>query len=82
MEIVEKKIKLGNIDLLAFLGFNDANLTVLESRFDTTVTVRGDTVILRGEPTETAIIEKIIIATSVLSIGNGPKIGSCGNESM
>jgi phosphate starvation-inducible protein PhoH and related proteins len=60
MEIVEKKVKLGNIDMLAFLGFNDANLTVLESRFDTTVTVRGDTVILRGEPAETAIIEKII----------------------
>ncbi len=60
MEIVEKKIKLGSIDLLAFLGFNDANLSVLESRFDTTVTVRGDVVILRGEPAETTVIEKII----------------------
>ncbi len=60
MEIVEKKIKLGGIDQLAFLGFNDANLNVLESRFDTTVTVRGDTAILRGEPAETASIEKII----------------------
>lgn len=60
MEIVEKKVKLGNIDMLAFLGFNDANLTVLESRFDTTITVRGDTVILRGEPAETSMIEKII----------------------
>ncbi len=60
MEIVEKKIKLGGIDQLAFLGFNDANLNVLESRFDTTVTVRGDTVVLRGEPAETASIEKII----------------------
>lgn len=60
MEIVEKKIKLGNIDMLAFLGFNDANLSVLESRFDTTITARGDTVLLRGEPAETAAIEKII----------------------
>ncbi|MBS1910914.1 MAG: PhoH family protein [Bacteroidetes bacterium] len=60
MEIVEKKIKLGNLDLLAFLGFNDANLSVLESRFDTTITVRGDMVLLRGEPAETAAIEKII----------------------
>ncbi|MEO5929327.1 MAG: PhoH family protein [Candidatus Kapaibacterium sp.] len=60
MEIVEKKIKLGAVDQLAFLGFNDANLNILESRFDTVITVRGDTVILRGEPAETAIIEKII----------------------
>jgi len=60
MEIVEKKIKLGSVDQLAFLGFNDANLAVLESRFDTTITVRGDTMILRGEPAETASIEKII----------------------
>jgi phosphate starvation-inducible PhoH-like protein len=60
MEIVEKKIKLGGIDQLAFLGFNDTNLAVLESRFVTTVTVRGDTVTLRGEPAEVASIEKII----------------------
>ncbi len=60
MEIVEKKIKLGGVDQLAFLGFNDANLNILESRFDTTITVRGDTVVLRGEPAETAAIEKII----------------------
>jgi phosphate starvation-inducible protein PhoH and related proteins len=60
MEIVEKKIKLNGIDLLAFLGFNDANLNVLESRFDATIAVRGDAVVLRGEPAETAIIEKVI----------------------
>lgn len=60
MEIVEKKVKLTGIDQLAFLGFNDANLNVLESRFDTSITVRGDNVVLRGEPTETATIEKII----------------------
>lgn len=71
MEIVEKKIKLGGIDQLAFLGFNDANLTVLESRFDTTITVRGDTVILRGEPAETASIEKIIAEMMYMVQRNG-----------
>jgi phosphate starvation-inducible PhoH-like protein len=60
MEIVEKKIKLSGIDLLAFLGFNDANLNVLESRFDATIAVRGDAVVVRGEPAETTIIEKAI----------------------
>lgn len=71
MEIVEKKIKLGGVDQLAFLGFNDANLTVLESRFDTTITVRGDTVILRGEPAETASIEKIIAEMMYMVQRNG-----------
>ncbi len=60
MEIVEKKISLTGVDQLAFLGFNDANLNILESRFDTTITVRGEAAVLRGEPVETEQIEKII----------------------
>jgi phosphate starvation-inducible PhoH-like protein len=60
MEIVEKKIKLTGIDLLVFLGFNDANLEVVDSRFDATIAVRGDTVVVRGEPAEVASIEKIV----------------------
>jgi len=60
MEIIEKKITIGNVDQLALLGFNDANLTVLENRFDTTITVRGETAVLQGEPAEVTTIEKII----------------------
>jgi phosphate starvation-inducible protein PhoH and related proteins len=60
MDIVEKKIKLGAIDQLAFLGFNDANLNALESRFDATVTVRGDNAVIKGEASEAAAIEKVI----------------------
>src|SRR5687768_3114758 len=60
MDIVEKKIKLGAIDQLAFLGFNDANLNALESRFDATVTVRGDNAVIKGEANEAAAIEKVI----------------------
>jgi phosphate starvation-inducible PhoH-like protein len=71
MEIVEKKIKLTGIDLLAFLGFNDANLNVLESRFDATIAVRGDSVVVRGEPAETAIIEKVINEMSYMVQRNG-----------
>jgi phosphate starvation-inducible protein PhoH and related proteins len=71
MEIVEKKVKLEGVDLLAFLGFNDANLNILESRFDTVITVRGDTVILRGEPAETSMIEKIINEMIYLLHRNG-----------
>jgi phosphate starvation-inducible PhoH-like protein len=60
MEIIEKKIKLIGVDHLAFLGFNDANLNVLETRFDSTITVRGDQVGLRGEPAELVTLEKVI----------------------
>lgn len=71
MEIVEKKIKLTGIDLLAFLGFNDANLNVLESRFDATIAVRGDAVVVRGEPAETASIEKVINEMTYMVQRNG-----------
>jgi phosphate starvation-inducible PhoH-like protein len=60
MDIVEKKIKLGAIDQLAFLGYNDANLNALESRFDATVTVRGENAVVRGDAAETVAIEKVI----------------------
>ncbi len=60
METVEKKIKLGNVDQQALLGFNDANLSVLENRFDTAINVRGDTALLQGEPAEVSVIEKIL----------------------
>lgn len=60
MEILEKKIKLGGVDQLGFLGHNDANLAVLEGRFDATIAVRGENVVLRGEPAELLMIEKVI----------------------
>lgn len=60
MEIVEKKIKLVGVDQLAFLGFNDANLSALESRYEAAISVRGENVVLRGEPAELASIEKVI----------------------
>jgi phosphate starvation-inducible PhoH-like protein len=60
MTAVEKKIIIDNINMLDFLGFNDSNLKVLEDRFNTSITVRGDNVILKGVSEEVEIIEKII----------------------
>lgn len=71
MEIVEKKIKLSGVDQLAFVGFNDANLAVLEGRFDAAISVRGETVALRGEPAEVAVIEKVINEMAYLVQRNG-----------
>ncbi len=60
MTAVEKKIIIDNVDMLNFLGFNDSNLRVLEERFNTTITARGDTVILSGVFEEVELIEKIL----------------------
>ena len=58
MEITEKKIKVHDIDLVSLLGYNDQYLKMLESRFDSSITVRGDTIIIRGDSTEVRMIEK------------------------
>jgi len=44
----EVTLSLAGIDQLALLGWNDANLRLLEARCDGTITVRGDAMILRG----------------------------------
>jgi phosphate starvation-inducible PhoH-like protein len=45
--------------MVKLLGLNDANLTAVEDHFNSTVAVRGDTIIIRGETTEVDQIEKI-----------------------
>ena len=60
MDRIEKKVKIGETDLSALLGYNDLYLTMLESRFQSSITVRGDTVIIRGEPGEVKMIEKTL----------------------
>lgn len=59
MTVVEKKISLSNVDLRSLLGVNDANLSLLEDRFNATITVRGDLVTIKGVLEEVETIEKI-----------------------
>lgn len=59
MHIVEKKIKIGDVDPLELFGTHESNLQLIENRFDTAITVRGDTIVLRGEPAEVKKIESI-----------------------
>lgn len=44
----ELLLPLSGVDQLALLGWNDANLRLLEARFDGTITVRGESMTLRG----------------------------------
>jgi phosphate starvation-inducible PhoH-like protein len=59
MTAVEKKIVIDNVNMLDLLGFNDSNLKVIEDRFNTSITVRGDNVILKGVMEEVEMIQKI-----------------------
>lgn len=47
------------VDMLRLLGLNDANLQLLENRFDASIIVRGNAITLRGDQTEIDQLEKI-----------------------
>lgn len=59
MQIVEKKLKIHDVDPLELFGPQEAHLQLIENTFDTAITVRGDTIVLRGEPAEVRRIESI-----------------------
>lgn len=60
MTAVEKKIIIENVNMLDLLGFNDSNLKMIEDRFNASITVRGDNVIIKGVIEEVEIIEKLL----------------------
>ncbi len=60
MHIVEKKIKLEDVNLVELFGMQESHLQLIENKFDTAITVRGDTIVLRGEAVEVKTIELIV----------------------
>jgi phosphate starvation-inducible PhoH-like protein len=68
---VEKRLRIEGGDTLGLLGLNDANLHIVENRFDATIVVRGDTVLLRGESGEVERLEKIFRELIFLLNKNG-----------
>lgn len=60
MTAVEKRMTLENVDMLSLLGSNDSNLKLMEDRFNTSITVRGENVIIKGVTEEVQTVEKII----------------------
>ncbi len=59
MTAIEKKLKLQNVDMMTLLGVNDQNIALIESYFNTNISVRGENVILKGTPEEIEILEKV-----------------------
>lgn len=59
MTAVEKRIVLENADMLSLLGSGDNNLKLIEDRFNASITVRGDNVIVKGVTEEVIAVEKV-----------------------
>lgn len=59
MEITEKTIYLEDKDFLYFIGYNDQLLQTIENKFHTLITLRGSSIILKGNPQEVKSIEAI-----------------------
>ncbi|HEX2868843.1 MAG TPA: PhoH family protein [Ignavibacteriales bacterium] len=59
MTQIEKIISLENVDMLSLLGINDNNVKPIEDRFNTSITVRGENVYIKGVPEEIDAVEKI-----------------------
>ena len=57
--LTEKKIKIAGVDTLSLLGLSDANLHIVENRFDSNIIVRGDTITVRGELPEVDQVDRI-----------------------
>ncbi len=60
MTSIEKKITLNGVNLNELLGPNDANLKLIENRFSSIVTLRGDIFHIKGVQQEVDLIEKIL----------------------
>ncbi|TAE23575.1 MAG: PhoH family protein [Candidatus Kapaibacterium sp.] len=60
MDSTEKKVRLETSDTLSLFGYNDSNLRILESHFAASITVRGNTVVLKGDMAEVRVIEKVL----------------------
>ncbi len=71
MTAAEKRIVLENVDMLALLGTNDANLKLVEDRFNASISVRGENVFIKGVLEEIDLIEKILKEMTYVLNTNG-----------
>jgi phosphate starvation-inducible PhoH-like protein len=55
----EKTLSLAGVDLINFTGFNEEKLNTIKDAFESTIVIRGETVIIKGDQEEIESIEKI-----------------------
>ncbi len=68
---MQKKFTLKGIDHLALFGSQDTNLRIIQKNFDAKIVVRGDTLVLEGEPAELKRLERLFSELMVLVNRNG-----------
>ena len=71
MTAIEKRITLETTDMLSLLGMNDSNLKLIEDRFNASITVRGENVIIKGVTEEVNSIEKVFKEMAYVLNTNG-----------
>jgi len=59
LALEEKTITLEGVDLINLAGFNDKNIDLVREKFESSVTLRGEMVSIKGETDEVAQIETI-----------------------
>ena len=52
--------------MMILLGVNDQNISIIESYFNTTISIRGDNVLLKGTPEEIDMLEKVFYELAFL----------------
>jgi phosphate starvation-inducible protein PhoH and related proteins len=57
---IERRIRINGSNPVVLFGFNDANIRILEDRFDAVIIARGDSVLVRGEDTVVDQVEKAL----------------------
>ncbi len=60
MTAIEKRMTLENVDMMSLLGLNDNNIKMVEDRFNASIIVRGESVVIKGVLDEVNAIEKVI----------------------
>ena len=59
MTAIEKRMVLENVDMQSLLGMNDSNLKIVDDRFNASIIVRGENVVIKGVQQEVSTIEKV-----------------------
>lgn len=76
MDIVEKKIKIDEPELIQSLAHNESYIQSIQNRFKTAVIVRGDSIILKGHEEEIRLIERIFKEFKYIINKNGSLLPS------
>jgi len=56
----EQRLSIKGVDQLQLLGFHDEHLHLIEAAFSSKIVVRGDEVLLAGDPEDVTALEKIL----------------------